>query len=376
MFLAVRELWFARARFGLMGSVVALISVLMVLLSGLSSGLVEDGVSGLQRLPVHSFAFDEGTEVGSSFSRSRVDEQQLREWSAQPGVEEAALFGNLLVNARSDSDVPIDLALFGVEEDSFLNPGAAQGEALGKGGGLVVSQSAVQAGIAIGDTLTVERLGTELEVVGALEDKHTYGHVDVAYLPLTTWQEIYAGARPGQDADPRAYTEATAVALRAAPAAEIDHAAGDAAAGTMSLTLEESFAASPGYSAETSTLNLIQAFLYAISALVVGAFFTVWTIQRKHELAVLRAMGASTGYLMRDGLAQALAVLLVFCGLGLGVGIGAGSLITGTGMPFLLEASALTTATVLLIVLGLLGAMAAIVRISSVDPLTALGGQR
>ena len=50
MFLALRELRFARWRFTLVGSVVALITVLVVLLSGLSSGLVNDGVSGLQRL--------------------------------------------------------------------------------------------------------------------------------------------------------------------------------------------------------------------------------------------------------------------------------------------------------------------------------------
>ncbi|MFB8762306.1 ABC transporter permease [Nocardiopsis alba] len=376
MFLAVRELWFARSRFGLMGGVVALIAVLMVLLSGLSSGLVEDGVSGLQRLPVHGLAFDEETEVGSAFSRSRVNEEQLQEWRDRPGVEEAAFFGNLLVNARSDKDVPIDLALFGVEEDSFLAPEAAEGEGLGQRDGLVVSQSALEDGVAIGDVLTVDRLGTELEVVGALEDKHTYGHVDVAYLPLETWQEIYAGITPEQEADPAVYTEATAVALRAEPDARIDHSTGDDEAGTMSLPLEEIFAASPGYSAETSTLNLIKAFLYAISALVVGAFFTVWTIQRKHELAVLRAMGASTGYLVRDGLGQALVILAVFCGIGLGVGVGAGSLITGSGVPFLLEGASVALAVVLLIVLGLLGAMAAIVRVSSIDPLAALGGQR
>ena len=44
MFLALRELSFARGRFALMGSVVALIAILMVLLSGLSVGLVNDGV--------------------------------------------------------------------------------------------------------------------------------------------------------------------------------------------------------------------------------------------------------------------------------------------------------------------------------------------
>ena len=62
MFLALREMSFARGRFVLMGSVVALIAVLMVLLSGLSVGLVNDGVSGLKKLPVSSFAFESGVD--------------------------------------------------------------------------------------------------------------------------------------------------------------------------------------------------------------------------------------------------------------------------------------------------------------------------
>ena len=48
MFLALRELTFARGRFALMGAVIALIAVLTVMLSGLASGLVNDGVSGLK----------------------------------------------------------------------------------------------------------------------------------------------------------------------------------------------------------------------------------------------------------------------------------------------------------------------------------------
>ena len=51
MFLGLRGLRFARMRFALMGAVVALIAVLMVLLSGLSVGLVNDGVSGLKKAP-------------------------------------------------------------------------------------------------------------------------------------------------------------------------------------------------------------------------------------------------------------------------------------------------------------------------------------
>ncbi|MGZ4560269.1 MAG: ABC transporter permease, partial [Mycobacteriaceae bacterium] len=91
MFLAVRELWFARTRFLLMGAVITLISILMVMLAGLSSGLVNDGVSGLQRTPVQAFAFAEGTKSDSAFSRSVVTAEQAASWRKQPGIANAEL---------------------------------------------------------------------------------------------------------------------------------------------------------------------------------------------------------------------------------------------------------------------------------------------
>jgi putative ABC transport system permease protein len=354
MFLALRELKFARARFGLMGAVVALIAVLMVLLSGLSVGLVNDGVSGLQRLPATSFAFEKGVQHSSAFSRSVVETSAVETWAGRDGVEEAEPFGNTLVNGRSGDGVEIDLALFGVEPGSYLSPAVAEGTRLNGDapGGIVVSRTAVDDGIKLGDTITIDRIGTELKVVGTLEDQHTYGHVDVA--PARVYQEITAVAVKGEAAD---------------------LAAGDKAAGTESLTLKESFDASPGYSAETSTLSLIEGFLYAISALVVGAFFTVLTIQRKQEIAVVRAMGASTGYLLRDALAQALILLALSVGVGVGIGVGLGSMIGGTA-PFALETGAVAAASALLVFLGVVGALGAVLRITAVDPLTALGGSR
>ncbi|GAA3116084.1 ABC transporter permease [Nonomuraea salmonea] len=380
MFLAWRELVFARARFGLMGGVVALIAILVVLLSGLSSGLVNDGVSGLQRLPVTAFAFAEGTQTDSAFSRSTVNVSQAETWKSRDDVGDAAPFGITLVNAKATTEagaqVPIDLALFGVEPGSFLKPAVSAGAGLGDLDGIVVSQTVLDEGLAIGDTVVINRLGTQLKIVGTTGDQRTFGHVDVAYLPLRSWQQVHAGAGAGDEPRAEAYEEATAIALRARDGDQIDLTGGDAAAGTASMTLEESFGASPGYTAEISTLTLIQVFLYAISALVVGTFFTVWTIQRKHELAVVRAMGASTGYLMRDTMIQATVILAVSTAVGFLIGVGGGAMLATTPMPFALEAGPLVFAALLLVGLGLAGAAAAVGRIVRVDPLVALGGQR
>ena len=141
------------------------------------------------------------------------------------------------------------------------------------------------------------------------------------------------------------------------------------------MPLKESFNASPGYQAETMTLEMIKVFLYAICALVVGAFFSVWTIQRKQEIAVLRAIGAPVRYLLRDGISQAAILLLAFTVLGIAAGVGLGSAMPA-GMPFDLESTPIITAAALTVILGLAGAAISIVRIARIDPLSALGGNR
>ncbi|MBF6246079.1 MULTISPECIES: ABC transporter permease [Nocardia] len=374
MFLALRELWYARVRFGLMGGVVALISILTVMLSGLSSGLVDDGVSGLRALPVDAFAFAHGTKTDSAFTRSTIDTAQVAAWRSQPGVADAAPFGNTLVNAKTSGGVAVDFALFGVEPQSFLAPAAAQGTGLDRPDGIVVSATALDKGARLGDTVVIDRLGTTLTIVGVTAGKQTFGHVDVAYVPLHTWQQIHAGAKPGEQVREQSYREASAVALRAQPGAKLDLTAGDAAADTTAMTRTASYDASPGYTAEMATMTMIKAFLYAISALVVGAFFLVWTIQRTGELAVLRAIGAPTRFLLVDGLTQAVVVLVGATAIGVLIAVGGSSFIHG--MPFTLEPAAVATGAGLLVLLGVLGAAAAIVRVTRIDPLTALGANR
>jgi putative ABC transport system permease protein len=196
MFLALRELRFARGRFTLMGIVIALISVLVVLLSGLSSGLVNDGVSGLKSMPATAFAFDEGTMTDNAFSRSVVDDDQLEAWVDAPGIAEAEPMGVNIINTVTDDDTQVDLTLFGVEPDGFLSPEVSSGEQLGAVDGIIVSETLKDDGVEIGTVVTLDRVDTELTVIGFTEGQATFGHVDVAYLPIDTWRLIAAGAAP------------------------------------------------------------------------------------------------------------------------------------------------------------------------------------
>ncbi|MFC9362132.1 ABC transporter permease, partial [Rhodococcus sp. NPDC057014] len=146
-------------------------------------------------------------------------------------------------------------------------------------------------------------------------------------------------------------------------------------AGTTSRTVADSFSAIGSYTSENGSLTLMTVMLFAISALVIGAFFTVWTLQRTPDVATLKALGASTGSLVRDALGQALVVLLAGVGAGVGTAAVAGSMI-GDAVPFVLDISTTVLPAVALAGLGLVGAAFALRFLLTTDPLTALGSTR
>ncbi|MFF4149410.1 ABC transporter permease [Streptomyces sp. NPDC001651] len=375
MYLALRDLRFARGRFVLMGAVVALIAVLGVLLSGLASGLADAGISGLRALPVTHIAFDEKA-TSEQFSRSTVEQEDWEAWSKAPGVKRAEPFGNTLTNAQvtegAEKGEQVNLAVFGMAPDSPLAPKPTEGKGIeDAGGGIVITQEIADLGVRVGDVLTADKSEVRLKVVGLVDDSVSYGHIGVAYADLDTWRHLHYGL-PGELPE-AALRQATAVALTLEDGAGVT--AVEKATGTRADSKETSYGASPGYTAESSTMALIKGFLYAISALVVGAFFTVWTVQRKPEIALLKALGAPTRYILRDALAQVVAVLVTATAVGTAVGLALGSAMIGKA-PFSLSAPAIATSAGLLIGLGTIGAVVAVRRITAVDPLTALGATR
>ncbi|MEV6107022.1 ABC transporter permease [Streptomyces sp. NPDC051940] len=239
----------------------------------------------------------------------------------------------------------------------------------------MVSRQLVNEGVRIGDTLTVDRLGIRLKVLGTT-GRSPYGHVPAAYLTTDAWREIRFTA-PGSPtpagALPRQYT---AMALKApAPAGAGTLAAADRRHHTRTVTLQSALTAAPGYEGERLTMTSIQTFLFLIAPLVVGAFFAVWTVQRTPELALQRALGASRRRLLGHTLAQA--ALVVSAGTAAGAALASAiGLLVGEQVPFSLPAPTLMANMVAVALAGLAGAALTLRRVTTVDPMTMLGAAR
>jgi putative ABC transport system permease protein len=236
--------------------------------------------------------------------------------------------------------------------------------------GVIISQGIAADGVHVGDRVTLDRTGMTLHVAG-IAPTATYGHVDLIYAPIALWRQATYGQVTGGALPATARGLASAAALRVQPGTDV--AAIGPRLGVDIETKQQAYAGSPGYAAETSTMSLIIDFLYVIAALIVGAFFTVWTIQRKTDIGLLKALGASNGAVLRDSLGQVALVMVVATGIGALAGSGIGSLIQGGKIPFALQSGAIVTAAVVLVVAGMAGSLVAVRRITAVDPIIALG---
>ncbi|WP_017591384.1 FtsX-like permease family protein [Nocardiopsis potens] len=359
MFVAVRDIRAAKGRFALMGSVVALITLLVVLLSGLTAGLADESVSAIDRLPATRIAFGAagGADPEESFADSSVTAEQVRAWAGTDGVAWAEALAVTPARLELADGSTAAATVLAAEPGGHLAP-----EGTGDGALVVSEPLAEEEGLAAGDTVVLA--GREFTVDRVAGDD-SYSHTPAVWTSLASWR----GLAPDGAADVPAGT------VVAAEAGGDAAAAADGAAGTVSATRSGSLAAIGAYSSENGSLMMIQGFLYAISALVAGAFLTVWTVQRTGDIAILKALGGSTGYLVRDALAQALAVLAAgsLAGGAAGAALGAAA---ASAVPFSASAATTLLPVAAMVALGMLGAVLAVRRITSVDPLTALGGVR
>lgn len=356
MFVALRDLRFARGRFILIGSVVALITILVGFLSGLTGGLATQNVSAVLALPGDRTVFSApatGT-TGASFSDSVITEQQANEWAGISGVTSAEPVG--ISQTRGEAgDTRAAIAVFGVQAD-FDSTAPSDNGRLG------LSDPAAKAlDVVTGDHVAIAGTTYTVESVGG---DGWYSHTPVVQMTLHDWQAYSAAT-----GNPDAY--ATVLTVTGTP----DWDAADATTGTVSEGTLSSLTALSAFRSEIGSLLLMVAMLFGISGLVIGAFFTVWTMQRKGDIAVLKALGASTRSLVRDALGQALIVLVIGIGLGLGLVAIFGAL-AGSALPFLLNPITTVLPGVIMITLGLAGAAFALRSVTSADPLTALGSNR
>ena len=317
-----------------------------------------------------------------SVGASRLGVDRLSEVRRVPGVQTVGPIGT--ANAAlilGDDRKPLNVALIGVEPGLPGEPPALKGEGLRSRRSkeaVIDRQTALRAGLEVGDTLTVKSIQDtkeqfyNLRVVG-ISDNRQFSLQPSVFVPISTWDEIRPQAAIGGNPDAEVVANVIGVqvanpAEAAAVAKQIERDVKD----VVAVDRVTAYEATPGYSAQQSTLDTQGYFALLIGVLVIGGFFQILTLQKVAQIGMLKAIGASN---LTVGLASIIQIIVVTV---IGVFIGAVvtfllSLSFPPTIPIVFAPSAVWTAVVSLLLIGPIGGLVSVRYSLKVEPLTALG---
>lgn len=351
MFLAIRELIYAKFRYVLISFIMVLIALLIFIISGLAQGLSADNASAIQRLHADYVVIDSDAEL--DITKSSIPTEMKREAAEINGVEDAAPLSIRMMNASvNGTEQSEDVALFVTEADEMLMPSVNEGDSIKHDHDVIADASLKREGVTIGDTLEFGE--DSAYTITGFTDNRRYSHTPVVY------------------ADSGESNNVNVVALKA-DEANIDEIKHELDGTYDVVTTEEVLQGIPSYSQEQASLNMMIIFMFVIAAFVLAAFFYVITLQKRDQFGVLKALGTKTSYLMINVVAQVVLIAFLCTAIASGLTIGTAALLP-EDMPFMLTTGDMLQTSILILVVSIVGSLVSLFQIVKVDPIEAIEG--
>ena len=373
MKLALAEMRRNRGRFGAIMAALVLIVFLVLVLNALADGLYYGATGAIRRSGADLYVF--AKDGRRQLARSTLPATSAATIAAIPGVAAVGPVGALQGTGHGPTGI-LGLVLFGYA------PGQPGGPAHATQGRLPRPDEAFAAaadsslkdkGITIGDTITFSGTSQPITIVGFTSDSR-YELQPTLWATIDTWRAVRNQARPefrGQQGDVQAF----AVRLAKGASATKTASAIDTALDGQTETIDRATAvlALPGVKQQRSTFNQIIYTTFVVAAIVIALFFALITLEKRTQLAVLKAVGASSRYLATGILVQSLLISVMAAATGIVMSRLAATALPSS-VPVTFRAATAITIAVGTVVTGALGATFSFRRVTRIDPATALGG--
>lgn len=360
MHYAWKELLFYKKKYLLIELLIILMMFMVVFLSGLANGLGRAVSAAIENNPANHYLMSDTAEGIITFSN--LDQDQVKAIGELDSDQETGLSIQRtgLVQQSGDTDT-LDAMYFVVNPASFIVPKAIEGEDLAdKANTILVNDSLKAKGVKLGDVVEDDMSGLKLTVIGFTHNE-MYGHGPVAYISEKTYTTLQQEKNPNYSYHPQV------IALKN------KSLSGSRPNKVEVLDKETVISKIPGYSAEQSTLNMILWVLVLASAAILGVFFYIITLQKRHEFSVMKAIGMSMAEISSFQLAQIL--LLALMGILVGDGLAyALSLVLPVSMPFVLNVENIALVSLAFLVIALLSSGLSILKVAKIDAVEVING--
>jgi putative ABC transport system permease protein len=373
MRLALAEMRRNRGRFGAIISALVLMVFLVVVLNALADGLYYGATGAIRTSGADLYVFSK--DGRRQLARSSLPASSATTVAAVPGVREVGQVGALQGTGQGPAGT-LDVALIGYEPGK---PGGPSRTTAGRPPrsdepfAAAADVSLKDKGIEIGDTITFSGSSRPITVVGFTSDSR-YQLQPTLWTTVDTWRTVRNEARPefeGQQDD----VQAIAVALDQGASGAETSATIDAALGgqTETITRATTVLSLPGVKQQRSTFDQIIYTTFIVAAIVIALFFALVTLEKRTQLAILKAVGASSRYLATNILVQSLLISII----GLAIGILLSRLLAvvlPSTVPVTFRPATTVTIAIATIFTAVVGAAFSFRRVTRIDPASALGG--
>ncbi|WP_315906508.1 ABC transporter permease [Priestia koreensis] len=361
MFLAIRELKHAKLRYLLIGSIMMLIALLVLFVSGLAKGLSSDNAASIQNLKADYLVVQKDAE--GRINRSMLSADTIHEIQKHESTKKMTPLGvQMSTITKVNAEKQIDVTFFAVDANRNLNPTVVEGKKLDNRTtqNVVVNESLKENGFHLGDQLQIKGTNKAFTIIGFTK-KQSFSHTPVIHINKREWAEI-------QPSELKNQFNALAFSGSKSSAAKFE----DSLSGVELVTKNDALKGIPGYKEEQGSLVMMIIFLFVIATFVLAVFFYVITIQKSNQFGVLKAIGATSGYLTRSILTQMLFLTVVSLLLAIVIAYGLAAILPST-MPFELSPFLVGGCSALFIVVSIIGSLLSLYRVTKVDAIDAIG---
>lgn len=358
MFLALNEMKQSKLRYGLIAGLLCLVAYLMFFLSGLAFGLMQENRSAVDLWKADSVLLAKDADATLTLSQvSRAQENQITADKVAPLAQLNTVAWS--VKNPKDSD-KVKVSLFGIDSNSFIRPNIVKGRLFKTNKEVVLDQSlAKEEAFAIGKDFYTSSSSQALTIVGYTQNAR-FSVAPVVYMNLEAFETLkYGEPLPKDKQVVNAFI--TKGSLTDYPKKDF-----------QKLDIKTFITKLPGYSAQLLTFGFMISFLVIISAIIIGIFMYILTIQKAPIFGIMKAQGISNKTITTAVLMQTF--FLSFLGSGLGLlGTWLTSLLLPTVVPFQSNWFLYLAIFVSMICFALLGTLFSVFNIIRIDPLKAIG---
>jgi len=357
MLLAWKEIRHSKKKYLLIELILVLLIFMVLFLSGLTDGLGRAVSATISNMSAESFVLSSDSE--DMLVLSKIDKEQYASIQKQLNEDTAGFSIFRSTVSKGDDVEKLNVIYFGLEADKFLNPDIIDGKKLSKATHEIVLDSSFEEnGIQIGDVIRDSGTDYEFTVVGFAKDA-MYSHVAVGFISSESFEEMRQYSIPGYE------LSYNSIAVNGVADVNLDK--------MEELSKEEVIQELPGYAAEQMTIQMILWVLLIISAVILGIFFYILTMQKQSQYGVLKAIGMKMTEI--NGMMMSQILLLSVCGVVIGnlLAFLLASFLPAA-MPFYLKVSDASTISCVFVLISLMFGLFSTRYVAKVDPLMVIGG--